>query len=69
LAILIEHAKEDGQIDRVVPHLVEGRLSILHYADDTILFVDHDIEKSKNLKLILSMFEELSELKINFHKT
>jgi hypothetical protein len=69
LAILIERAKEDGQIDRVVPHLVEGGLSILHYADDTILFVDHDIEKSKNLKLILSMFEELSELKINFHKT
>jgi retron-type reverse transcriptase len=68
LAVLIERAKEDGQIGGVVPHLVEGGLSILQYADDTILFMDHDIEKAKNLKLILSAFEQLSELKINFHK-
>jgi retron-type reverse transcriptase len=60
LAVLIERAKEDGQIGGVVPHLVEGGLSILQYADDTILFMDHDIEKAKNLKLILSAFEQLS---------
>lgn len=28
--------------------------------------MDHDIEKAKNLKLILSTFEQLSGLKINF---
>ena len=39
LAILIERAKTDGQIARVVPHLVDGGLSILQYADDTILFM------------------------------
>jgi hypothetical protein len=31
-----------------VPHLVNGGL-ILHYVDDTILFMEHDLEKSKNL--------------------
>ena len=40
----------------VVNHLVDGGLSILQYADDTILFMDHDLEKARNLKLILSAF-------------
>jgi hypothetical protein len=39
LAILIERAKSDGQIEGVIPHLVDGGLSILQYADDTILFM------------------------------
>ena len=69
LAIIIKRAKVDGQIEGVVPHLVDGGLSILQYADDTILFMEHDIEKAKNLKLILSAFEQLSGLKINFHKS
>jgi hypothetical protein len=69
LAILIERAKSDGQIEGVIPHLVDGVLSILQYADDTILFMDHDLEKARNLKLILAAFEQLSGLKINFHKS
>jgi hypothetical protein len=31
--------------------------------------MEHDIEKAHNLKLILSAFEQLSGLKINFHKS
>ena len=69
LAVMIERAKVDGQIDGVVSHLVDGGLSILQYADDTILFMDHDLEKARNLKLILSAFEQLSGIKINFHKS
>src|SRR4051812_17682988 len=69
LAIMIERAKLDNQIEGVVPHLVDGGLSILQYADDTILFMEHDLDKAVNLKLILSAFEELSGLKINFHKS
>ena len=69
LAIMVERAKLDGQIERVVPHLVDGGLSILQYADDTILFMEHDLDKAVNLKLILSAFEQLSGLKINFHKS
>ena len=59
LAVMIEGVKVDGQIDGVVSHLVDGGLSILQYADDTILFMDHDLEKARNLKLILSAFEQL----------
>ena len=69
LAIMIDRAKEEGQIEGVVPHLVDGGLSILQYADDTILFMEHDLDKAANLKLILSAFEQLSGLKINFHKS
>lgn len=37
--------------------------------DDTILFMDHDLEKAENLKVILCAFEQVSGLKINFHKS
>jgi hypothetical protein len=33
------------------------------------LFLDHDIEQVVNMKLILCIFEQLSGLKINFHKS
>jgi hypothetical protein len=48
---------------------VEDGLSILQYADDTILFLEDDLDKDKGLKLVLSAFEKLSGLKINFHKS
>jgi hypothetical protein len=31
--------------------------------------MEHDLEKVLNMKLILCIFEELSGLKINFHKS
>jgi hypothetical protein len=64
LAILIARAKEDGQIGGLIPDLVEGGVSILQYADDTIIFMEHDFDKAMNMKLILSFFEQLSGLKI-----
>jgi hypothetical protein len=69
LAVLIETAKTDGQIEGVIPHLDDDRLSILQYADDMILFMEHDLEKARNMKLLQSAFEELSGLQINFHKS
>lgn len=38
LAVMIERAKSDGQIEGVIHHLVNGGLSILQYGDDMILF-------------------------------
>jgi hypothetical protein len=61
-AIMTEQTKVDGLIEGVIPHLVDGGLFILQYADDTI-FMDYDLEKSRNLKLIL---EQLSGLKLTF---
>jgi hypothetical protein len=43
LAIMIVHTKNDGLIEGVIPHLVDGGFSILQYADDTILFMEHDL--------------------------
>jgi hypothetical protein len=54
--ILIHGAKEDGQVDGIIPHLVEGGISILQYANGTILFMEHDLVKDLNMKLILSFF-------------
>lgn len=45
LAILIARAKEDEQIGGLITHLIEGGVSILQYAHDTILFMGHDLEK------------------------
>jgi hypothetical protein len=69
LAILINRARDEGQFNGVVPHLVDDSLSILQYADDTIIFLDHDLSSARNLKILLCAFENLSGLKINFHKS
>jgi hypothetical protein len=50
-------------------HTFDDGLSILQYADDTIIFLDHDLDQAKNMKLLLTVFEQLSGLKINFHKS
>jgi hypothetical protein len=47
---------------------VDDDLSILQYTDDIIIFLDHDLEQAKNMKLLLTIFEQLFGLKINFHK-
>jgi len=69
LAILVSRAQNCGQFRGLVPNLVEGGLSILQYADDTILLMEDDLEEARNLKLVLVAFEKLSGLKINFHKS
>jgi len=69
LVIIIARAKANGQVKGVVLHLVEDGLSILQYADDTVIFLDHDIQQAMNMKLLLCTFEQLSGLKINFHKS
>ena len=69
LAILIARAKEVDQVEGVIPHLVQDGLSILQYADDTVIFMSHDLDKVVNMKLILSTFEQFLRLKINFHKS
>jgi hypothetical protein len=55
-------------LDGVVPHPVDRGLSILQYAYDTVIFMDHDLGKAHNMKLLLYAFEQASGLKINFHK-
>jgi len=53
LAMIIKRAKKDGQINEIVSHLVDDGISILQYADDTIFFMEHDLAKARNMKLLL----------------
>jgi hypothetical protein len=69
LAVLIERSEIQDLFDGLVSHLVDGGLSILQYADDTILFLEDDLVEARNLKLVLCTFEKLFGLKINFHKS
>jgi hypothetical protein len=42
LATMLEKAKEKNQIRGLIPHLIEGGLTHLQYADDTIIFLSLD---------------------------
>jgi hypothetical protein len=46
LSILINRAKEENQTKGLVPNIIDEGLSILQYADNTILIIDHDFEKN-----------------------
>jgi hypothetical protein len=60
LAIIINRAKSEGQIKGVIPNLIDDGLFILQYADDTILFIEHNLDQARNIKLLLSAFEKMS---------
>ncbi|WVZ52992.1 hypothetical protein U9M48_003986 [Paspalum notatum var. saurae] len=67
------HCRNAGSHSRsnqgVIPHSVDGGLSILQYTDDTMIFMDHDLEEVMNMKLLLCAFEQILSLKINFRKS
>ena len=50
LAILIEQAKNDDQIGWVFSHLMDVGLSILQYANGTIMFMEHELGQTRNLQ-------------------
>jgi hypothetical protein len=68
LTVLINRDNSEGQTKGVIPNLTDDGLSILQYADDIIFFMEHNIDQARNIKLLLSAFEQMSGLKINFHK-
>jgi hypothetical protein len=47
---------------------IPGGVISLQYADDTILFVDKDITYVENLKRILTCFELMSGMRVNYLK-
>jgi hypothetical protein len=68
LATMLEKAKAANQIRGSIPHLVEGGLTHLQYADDTIIFLSLDEQTILNAKFLLYYFEDMSGLKINYQK-
>jgi hypothetical protein len=47
----------------------DGGVSILEYAEGTIIFMEHDLAKARNMKLVLCLFKQLSGLKISYNKS
>jgi hypothetical protein len=41
----------------------------LQYVDDTILFVANKVECARNLKWVLTCFELISGIRVNYHKS
>jgi hypothetical protein len=52
----------------LIPNLIDGGLTHLQYADDTVIFLDFTSENLMNLRLILKCYEAISGMKINFDK-
>jgi hypothetical protein len=57
---LITQEKEDGKIGNLVHHLFDGGIFILKYAYDNIMYIEHDVAKVVNMKLILCFLTTIS---------
>uniref|UniRef100_A0A453DWC1 Reverse transcriptase domain-containing protein n=1 Tax=Aegilops tauschii subsp. strangulata TaxID=200361 RepID=A0A453DWC1_AEGTS len=66
---MIKNAQKNKLIVGLAPDPIPDGVAVLQYADDTIICMEHDVEKAVNLKLLLYMFEMMSGLKINFQKS
>jgi hypothetical protein len=69
LGTMFDKARLSGQIKGLVPHLVEGGLSHLQYADDTVIFLAMEEQSILHTKFLLYCFESMSGLKVNYHKS
>jgi len=66
---MLSSAARAGDLEGVIQQLVEGGLTHLQYADDTIIFLKKSDTNIRNLKFILFCFEAMSGMKINFDKS
>ena len=69
LNLLLAKAQKLDLIQGLAQDLIPDGINMLQYADDTIFMFRHNLESARNLKLILCLFEQLSGLKVNFHKS
>jgi hypothetical protein len=66
--MLIKAARQN-LISGLLPQVMDGGVVSLQYADDTLLFLEANIEKAQTLKWLLVCFEEMSGMKINYDKS
>ena len=69
LTLMINRGREQGIFIGVAPSSPSGGISILQYADDTLLFGRNDLEEALTLKWIVPCFELWSGLQIDFHES
>jgi hypothetical protein len=68
LTKMVENAQTQGLFTRLIDHIIPKGVAILQYADATIVFLKHDVEGARNMKLLLCMYEMMAGLEINFNK-
>jgi hypothetical protein len=69
LSTMLDNARTAGEIKGLMAHLIEGGITHLQYADDTIIFLNMDEQSIIHTKFLLYCFENLSGLKINYQKS
>jgi hypothetical protein len=58
-----------GLIRGLCSNLIPGGVISLQYADDTLLFLEKEERVAVDFKWILTCFEQLSGMRINYHNS
>jgi hypothetical protein len=61
-------AAAKNHITGLMHSMINTSIVSMQYADDTLLFLKNDLSSAINLKWLLSYFEQMSSIRINFHK-
>jgi hypothetical protein len=69
LTHMVMQAQQHSLISGLISHLIPNGVAILQFIDDTIMCLENDMEKARNVKLMLYIFEQMSDLNINFEKS
>jgi hypothetical protein len=69
LTKMLQKAANDDLIKGLGSELVPDGVINLQYADDTLLLLDKDEAHARNMKCILTCFEMISGMRMNFHKS
>lgn len=69
LAVIMNKANEHGLMKGMLGENLYNGVNMLQYVDDSIFLLDDDLDSARNLKMMLCAFEQMSGLKINFHKS
>jgi hypothetical protein len=66
---MLDKAAKSGLVQGVLRDFRKGGILSLRYVDDTILFSSSDPLHLNNLKHTIMWFEQISGMRVNFHKS
>jgi hypothetical protein len=66
---MLGKAARENLVSRLLEQVRPGGILSLQYTDDTLLFSSGNLKAIRKLKCVLMLFENVSGMKINFHKS
>jgi hypothetical protein len=66
---MLKKAVRNNHVKGLLGDLIPRGVLLLQYVDDTLLFSNHDSSRIRNLKIVLMLFEKVSDITINFNKS